>query len=39
MNKTKRKSGSKRGFPNVVAHFKRMQERSSAKNLLAYKKE
>jgi hypothetical protein len=27
------------GFPNVVAHFKLMQERSIVKKLLAYKKE
>ena len=27
------------GFPNVVAHFKRMQERPSVKKLLAYEKE
>ncbi len=26
------------GFPNVVAHFKRMQERPSVKKLLAYKR-
>jgi glutathione S-transferase len=27
------------GFPNVAAHFKRMQERPSVKKLLAYDKE
>ena len=27
------------GFPNVLAHFKRMQERQSVKKLLAYEKE
>jgi len=27
------------GFPNVAAHFKRMQERPSVKKLLAYEKE
>jgi hypothetical protein len=27
------------GFPNVAAHFKRMQERLSVKKLLAYEKE
>ena len=27
------------GFPNVAVHFKRMQERPSVKNLLAYEKE
>ena len=27
------------GFPNVTAHFKRMQERASVKKLLAYDKE
>jgi glutathione S-transferase len=27
------------GFPNVVAHFKRMQERPSVQKLLAYEKE
>ena len=27
------------GFPNVMAHFKRMQERPSVKKLLAYEKE
>lgn len=27
------------GFPNVVAHFKRMQERPSVKKLLAYEQE
>jgi glutathione S-transferase len=27
------------GFPNVAAHFKRMQERRSVKKLLAYEKE
>jgi glutathione S-transferase len=27
------------GFPNVLAHFKRMQERPSVKQLLAYEKE
>jgi glutathione S-transferase len=27
------------GFPNVTAHFNRMQERSSVKKLLAYEKE
>jgi len=26
------------GFPNVAAHFKRMQERPSVKKLLAYEK-
>jgi len=26
------------GFPNVVAHFKRMQERASVKKLFAYEK-
>jgi hypothetical protein len=27
------------GFPNVLAHFKRMQERPSVKKLLAYERE
>ena len=27
------------GFPNVAAHFKRMQERPSVKKLLAFEKE
>jgi glutathione S-transferase len=27
------------GFPNVAAHFKRMQERPSVKKLLAYEKD
>jgi len=27
------------GFPNVAAHFKRMQERPSIKKLLAYENE
>jgi hypothetical protein len=27
------------GFPNVMTHFKRMQERPSVKKLLAYEKE
>jgi len=27
------------GFPNVAAHFKRMQERPSVKKVLAYEKE
>jgi hypothetical protein len=27
------------GFPNVAAHFKRIQERPSVKKLLAYEKE
>ena len=27
------------GFPNVMAHYKRMQERPSVKELLAYEKE
>ena len=27
------------GFPNVAAHFQRMQERPSVKKLLAYEKE
>ena len=27
------------GFPSVAAHFKRMQERSNIKKLLAYEKE
>jgi glutathione S-transferase len=31
--------GNISGFPNVAAHFKRMQERPSVKKLLAYKKE
>jgi hypothetical protein len=27
------------GFPNIAAHFKRLQERPSVKKLLAYEKE
>ena len=27
------------GFPSVMAHYKRMQERASVKKLLAYEKE
>jgi hypothetical protein len=27
------------GFPNVVAHFKRMQERPSVQKLFAFEKE
>jgi len=27
------------GFPSVMAHYKRMQERPSVKKLLAYEKE